>query len=312
MVKSPWEGVLRSLGTTPHAARSLQGITGYSHAFAGIGVDPTRRRLILIAAESDPRILAMAQADIQAVDSSYHVIAVRPVVIDSDAVWREPADPTQWLLWERLAPLVTSGTADADLLSGDALLGSLMRPLFEKLSKIDSGSITPDSPDVPVQQDPFERDRRLGICPIPLYQLTESELETILSGMDVEAIRHVLRRLDVLQYFFPPPDQLALGLVDTLAGKHRSILDVLSEAPKIGHPFGETELVRSDTSVADLLDTLSAQNLVVDGEYSFELTPTGQSIRAVMRFKPRESFLAKLLNRVSVSLNLKDLFGGSA
>jgi len=312
MSKSAWDGVLRALSTTPHEIRSLKGVTGYAHAFAGVGVDPERQRLVVISAESDPRIVAMAQADIQAVDPSIQVIAMRPSVIDAADVWRKAEDrTTQIVNWEHLEPLMTSGSAEADMFSGHALLGSLLQPVFEKLDRL-SDPLEPSTPRsaATVQQDPFELDRQFGICPVPLYQLRDSEIQAILAATDLDAIRDSLVRLGVLQYFFPPPDQIALGLVESRSDNSEQIVQNLRKVPNMGHPFGEKELVPKDTPLHELLDALSEQNLVIEGEYSFELTPAGRSIRSSVRFKPRESVLTKLLNRISVSFSLKDLFGG--
>jgi hypothetical protein len=312
MTKSAWDGVLRALSTTPHEIRSLRGVTGYTHSFASVGVDLERQRLVVISAETDPRIVAMAQADIQACDPSIHVIAVRPSVIDAADVWRKPEERTTKLVdWKNLEPLMSSGSAEADLLSGHALLGAMIQPLFEKLEQ-KPDSVDPSTPRTagPLHQDPFALDRQFGICPVPLYQLQDSEIEAILTATDVDAIRDMLIRLGVLQYFFPPADQVALGLVESRADKPEYTVQNLYKVPGMGHPFGEKELVPNDTPLTELLDALKEQDLLIEGEYSLELTPTGRAIRSSVRFKPRESLLTKLLNRISVSFSLKDLFGG--
>jgi hypothetical protein len=56
-------------------------------------------------------------------------------------------------------------------------------------------------------------DALVGICGIPIHQFTEADAELIKSGNELGKIQIVLKKLDVLQYFFPPPDNLALVLL---------------------------------------------------------------------------------------------------
>jgi hypothetical protein len=159
--------------------------------------------------------------------------------------------------------------------------------------------------------DPTEGDRQLGICGVPLYGFSLSEVEIIQRGTDIEVIKDLLRRHDLLQYFFPAPDQLALGLVDRGATKVSELIDHLTQAPALGHPFGPPEIVPPATSFTKVIDTLKERKLLTEGEIGLEITPEGQSIRATVRFKPREGLLSKLINRFSFNIDLKDLFGGT-
>lgn len=60
----------------------------------------------------------------------------------------------------------------------------------------------------------------------------------------------------------------------------------------------------------ELVDSLKDRGLSVEGEVGLELTDEGRVIRSAVRFKPREGFLSKLSNVISVQIdfNLKDLF----
>jgi hypothetical protein len=62
--------------------------------------------------------------------------------------------------------------------------------------------------------DSSEPDRRLGVCPVPLYELTEADYDLFVLGGDLEEVRARLKALGIYQYFFPPPDHLLLGLAD--------------------------------------------------------------------------------------------------
>jgi hypothetical protein len=49
---------------------------------------------------------------------------------------------------------------------------------------------------------------------------------------------------------------------------------------------------------------------VVEGEVVQELSPDGQTRRAVVRFSPREGTLSKILNRVTVTIEITTRFFG--
>jgi hypothetical protein len=153
-------------------------------------------------------------------------------------------------------------------------------------------------------------DIAVGVCPLPLYDFSSSELDLFLRNADPEAIRESLRSHDIAQYFFPAPDHLALGLVERNVTNPADITRLMATVPAEGHPFAASEFVSPDVKLAEILDALVKKNLITEGEVAFELTPAGHSIRSTVRFKPRESLLSKIISRFNVSLNLKDLFGG--
>ena len=119
-----------------------------------------------------------------------------------------------------------------------------------------------------------------------------------------------MQRLQLFQYFFPSPDQLALGLIDRGGLPPSRVLDYLEAAPQLGHPFGPVEIT-PESSLPRMVEALKTLDLVIEGEESSEVTLAGKTIRRSVRFKPREGLISKLLNRLSISFNLKDLFGGS-
>lgn len=127
--------------------------------------------------------------------------------------------------------------------------------------------------------------------------------------MDIEAIREVLRHQQVLQFFFPSADHLALGLIDRGLQDPSSVLNELSKAPSVGHPFGPPELTSTELPIGETIDALQEKGYLVEGEIGIEMTRSAKSIRANIRFKPREGIVSKIANNVSVKLDLKDLFG---
>ena len=157
--------------------------------------------------------------------------------------------------------------------------------------------------------DGIALDRQYGVCPVLLYEFTENDWQLLSAGKRTDELAHRLKELGIFQYFFPPPDQLALGLVDRSTPKIETISSAIDLAPKLGHPLGEPELTEGPNSVPALIDELLSKGLLVEGELGLEITPTGSSTRATVKFRPREGFVSKLLQRfnVKVSLNPTDL-----
>lgn len=154
----------------------------------------------------------------------------------------------------------------------------------------------------------IEEDLQAGLCSVPLERFSHDEVALIQSGADLEAIKDVLRHQHLFQYFFPAPDQLALGLIES--GRVRflpQLIDQLVRTPDLGHPFGPNELMTVKYSFTEMLKELQNLGLVKEGESGLELTSEGMYARAMVRDKPREGLLFKILNRISANLYLKAL-----
>jgi hypothetical protein len=152
--------------------------------------------------------------------------------------------------------------------------------------------------------DSMEADRRFGICPVPLYEFTEQDWELLLSGTALAEIEQRLKALGIYQYFFPPPDQITLGMVERSAASLPTISSALDIAPKIGHPLGASELVRTQPALPELVEQLTDCGLLVEGEMGLEITPSGAQARTTVKFRPREGFLSKLIQRFTVNANV--------
>gem|GEM_PF-4792232 len=161
-----------------------------------------------------------------------------------------------------------------------------------------------------VALDPVEVDRRSGVCSIPLFDWTEEEFEVFHEARDMEHVQQILKAHDVFQYFFPPPDQLALGFVDIMHSSAGETLATVAKAPGLGHPFSQNELLGPNFQPSDLIEALQDRGFIVEGEFGLDLTAEGVARRANIKFKPREGLLSKIANIISVKihLNLKDLF----
>jgi hypothetical protein len=151
-------------------------------------------------------------------------------------------------------------------------------------------------------------DIRLGICGFPLYGMSESDLDSFSARGDVEQAREVLRNHGVLQYFFPAPDQLLLGAIDRGAVIPSPDYPVVL-AESLGHPAGQMELVPADTQLPDLIDALLARKLLVSGEVDVQVSEEGIKQRTNVKFSPREGIVSKIINRISVSIDLKQIVG---
>ncbi len=153
-------------------------------------------------------------------------------------------------------------------------------------------------------------DRQNGICPLPLYELTESDWELFLSGRRIDDVEERLKGLGIFQYFFPPPDQIALGFADRNSAPIRTIASAIELAPAMGHPLAESELVHGLVDPLGIVEQLVDQGLLVEGEIGYEVTEDGTRQRTTVRFRPREGLISKILQRFNVKFeataNLKD------
>ncbi len=152
--------------------------------------------------------------------------------------------------------------------------------------------------------DSMEADRRVGICPIPLYEFSERDWDLFLTGADIEAIAERLKEMGIFQYFFPPGDQVALGLAERANVDAGLLATTIEAAPGIGHPLGTPEIIKDARKAAELIERLQDAGFLVEGELGMEATEKGSAARAIVKFRPRESFLTKLLQRLSLNLSV--------
>jgi hypothetical protein len=117
-----------------------------------------------------------------------------------------------------------------------------------------------------------------------------------------------LKALGIYQYFFPPPDQAVLGLVDRAGIPKEDIGPAVQRFTEMGHPIGEPELIRPAPTMLQMIDELQDKGLLIEGKVSFILTDEGSKIRGNVQFKPRESALSKLINHLRLSINIRNYF----
>lgn len=338
-----WRSFCRAIDTDLRDRQTITGVSGIEHSVEAISVDDKNKRLVVISAEFSPRVAAMIQVDVQATMPDIQVIVARPVAFDLGAISRDIFKDVNDAKFDlasiqRFSERVGRFKAesrkkkyfDKQLIQ---LFGPAMRavrnvklPIVEEIggilqqaSQVDWSQIKgPEEFDSknPVfylknlfNLDNIARDREHGICPIPLYEFTDNDWEMFASGRRTGEIKQRLKALDIYQYFFPAPDQLALGLVDRGITKNSKIVEAVNQSSRIGHPLGDTELV-SPKDVPTILSELSSQGYIAEGEVGIEITPEGESKRVSIKFRPREGFVVKLLNRVTLNLGISpsDLF----
>lgn len=310
---------MRAIEAKPVEAHDLRGASGVRHPLLAVGTDEERRRLVVVSMEHDARSAALAQADLQMAFPGVQVIVARPVLVGVSSILIPEAingaekDVIKERLSEHLEKTKERGRA---ILPKDSAAHDWMSMHFANLTRLVLLATLEEELDeefkldlkTAAEEDPIAQDRELGVCGVPIYGFSAEEFNELREADEVDSVRKVLRQNNILQYFFPPPGQLMLGLVGRGCARNRShLLKAIKLAPEIGHPFGQPEIVEG-RSLEEVVDNLMDRGLAVEGEVTMQMGPEGQSLRKTVRFKPREGFLSKLINRFSVNLNLKDLF----
>ena len=337
-----WKSIIRAAEAEPRDVESLRGASGFSHPVVALGTDESRRRVIIVSGEGDARSAAMAQGDIQRTMSSVKVLMVRPVAVnlgytakvlverigrvalhqsDFDWIGQHPEKFREWLV--QFFRGIKGLTVPMEFVRLNAI--AVFKDIIQQLSLIDTSSTEKGKAEENFQTkpgftgfdlsrlanlDPVATDRLMGVCSIPLYDLSGEEIANLITHGDEEEAREILKRHDVLQYFFPAADHLALGLLDREPVSADVIVDRLKQTPELGHPFGPLEIVDQNVQLVEVVDALQERGLLVEGKANIEITPEGRSVRTEVSFKPREGLVSKLLRQFSfkVELSLKDLF----
>jgi hypothetical protein len=339
--KTFWDTFLQAVKTDPVEIRSLRSSSGLSHPVVAAGADRVRKSLVVISGDPDGRSAALAQADVQAQSRDHRLIFARPSAVNPAkaaeglAVFFRKLEITQRdvdrlvrmakrgkpITERRVKRVVQTGFVPALRALGYATLNgpAAWQDFFIQLSHVQFASAEPTQDDTEsllvrigslIALDPSETDRQMGVCSVPFYELSAEQAEVFHSGTDIEAVLDILAAHHIYQYFFPAPDSLALGLIEKEPVPSSVLNDRLKRVPEIGHPFGSAELVPGDVKMGELVDMLKERGFSVEGEVGLELTESGRTSRATVRFKPREGLLSKLSHIFSVKMDLspKDFF----
>lgn len=344
-----WAGLARTLGYESREDTSLPGRSGHQHEFAHLAVNQEARRILAVSNELDPRMASLIHADVSAAFDDYHVLTARPVTFDLQrmaavagtvlgslsfdaapllasvqAQQAQGAPPRQEgqspleYLESSLGPYapIAMPFFRAASLSGLGPAQQLIL-LIREASLLDWPAMFPKEgdPNPQISIEPLTRvdsqswDRAYGLCPFPLYELSESDWELFRSARDLDAINDRLLSLGVRQYFHPPVDQAALGIIDRGITAPQDVANAVTQLPAIGHPTERPEML--DPSVKggiELLDALRDRGLIDEAEIGLVVTAKGSELRALVRKRPREAAISKLINRVKITLSTENWF----
>lgn len=330
-----WGPFCAALGAEHRDAKEIVGASGLVHPVEAIGIDEVGKRLIVVSAESNPRVAAMLRGDVQATMPDLRVLVARPTAIDIAHVVRSVFFSDAGVI--DLEKLMTFGkmfkqqeTANEELvvMLGDPIhhmLETVKRSpmltkfhifnVLEQLYEIswDFESILQDGGALQSlnntltqfsRLDTLAGDREQGICPIPTYEFTEEDWMLFASNGDREEIQSRLKDLEIFQYFFPPADSLALGLVDRGIVRSEGLQSGFDLAQAQGHEISENSLISDVHRLPDIVDELKSRGYLADGEFSMEVAGDGKTIRQNIRFRPSEGLISKIARLISVKVNI--------
>lgn len=336
-----WESFFKALAVEHRPATEIAGDSGIMHQVQAIGVDDKTRRVVIVAAEHNPRSAALMRVDVQAMMPEAKVLVARPLAIDiahaSRSLFSTKLGTPDLAKVLELGNILGSGALAEPMLK--AKYGPIFSKLMEGISRSnlpvkshllniveqvaeidwgrikDAGFTDPTSIAYEVvsqinQTDNLAADRKHGVCPVPTYELTEQDWDLFASGKHIEEVKERLKALNIYQYFFPPADSVALGLIDREVGTAADIERGFELAQQSGHVVSKNELIPDASELPELLEGLKTMGYIAEGEFSYETTQEGRTVRQTIRVRPRESFVTKIVNRINISASLspKDFF----
>lgn len=331
-----WSTISRVVQADPREHRKLIGASGVEHSVQSIAIDEERKRLIVVAAEADPRSAAMMQLDLSVANPGLQIILVRPTLFDIPTIARRVAtvfNVANLRVAEVVQQIETAkkqgGTAAAQAKLNDIFLPLLdvtksvplpataqVVSFIQQVASLDWEKMWKDAgedfeaftfPLIDIlNQDSTLVDLRHGICPIPMYDFSGDEIETIVRGANLDDVEEILRKRDIYQYFFPARDNAILSVIDRGEIEKGSLLSAIDALPTIGHPFGREEIITAPVrDTVDLVQSLQDAGFAVEGESSYALTPKGETLRSKIKFRPREALISKIINRFKIRFGVR-------
>lgn len=234
-----WEGFYKALNAEYKDVKELKGISGITHRINSMGINHDEKKIIIAQNEQDARILAMAQADIQARMKGYNILMVRPVPINLSRVFThlsllmgknvmslkelsakgdESEENIESKYKSNIEKVVNDINPQIALIEKTSLsLVPIFKEVVHQLSHLKFIQNMEDSDSKDFNLDfgellnfnPLIYDTGSGVCPLPFYNFTEEEAESFLSQKNLERNIEILKRHNIYQYFNPPPDSLA-------------------------------------------------------------------------------------------------------
>jgi hypothetical protein len=330
-----WDSFLKALCVEPRPDNEIVGDSGLTHQVQAIGVDDATRRVVIISAEYNPRIAALMRVDVQATMPGARVLVARPLAIDIAHTTRSLFTTKSGSLdlmkvlelanilgaGQMVQPMLEARYGDefrrlmADVGRSNLPIRSHFLNLIEQAANInwskikdagftEASSLAFEVVEQVAKSDNLAGDRKHGVCPVPTYELTEKDWDLFGSGRHIDEVQERLKALNIYQYFYPPADSVALGLIDRDVGTEAEIQKGFDIAEKGGHVLSKNELLPEAKDLPELLEALKAQGYVAEGEYSYEATEEGRTVRKSVKVRPRESFLTKIINRINLNASI--------
>lgn len=333
-----WDALIRSTRAEPRPVRSIPGLSGVVHELVALGVDDKSKRLIVVSPYADAKTTAMMQSDIQGTLEGTKVIAVRPLALDLSHIVRgvvtvlgrteffatelegvsDRSSLVQHALHKALNPQVME--IHRALKAARVDLRAQLLSLIEQFMMIEWRLPSSDNRGFGLSfdglrtYDAMKEDKKYGVCPIPLYGFSSDEIEGILTNPSPDDVYELLRDHGIMQYFFPPMDQLVLGGIDSGRARLATLREFVGLSDRIGHPVSPGEIVSSVANVKkleEMLEALVDAGMLRQIDLDYDLSPNGLAARMKVRFAPRESLLMKLSNWLTAANIAKGFISGS-
>jgi hypothetical protein len=331
-----WKGFFKTIDAEYKNIQQIQGASGIKHQILCLGIDEEKKRIIIAQNEQDARILSMVQADMQARIKDYNILMIRPVPINLSSSFNLLAvlfgsnkltqadmvsiskDEDKNQLNESKSKIEKAFKAvnpQLEIIEKTQLnLLPIFKELVHQLSHLkflnelqSEGGFSINFNEL-LNFNPIIYDSAVGVCPIPLYSFSIEEVESFLSISRKEENENILRNHNILQFFYPPIDSLALGLIENDSYDENKLIQNIKSVPSYGHPFGKNEFLETN-NIRHLIDLLKEKEFVVKGDISLDVTDKGKTERMQIKFSPRESIFKRLSHFFSIKLdvNLKDI-----
>lgn len=337
--KQRWGTFCRAIGTELREHSFIVGASGVEHPVQAIGVDDPGKRVVIISAEPNPRVAAMVQGDVQATLPGTRVIVARPLAVDLTTIARhlianfsirslQVDDLAAWAarfnaLNEKKQSRAMKRQVNRLIVPALDIYSNISYPVvIQIVSLIQQAAAMDWSTLVNVEtktlnlegfadKDNLALDLKYGVCPVPLYEFSRADWALMAAPKEYGDFAERLKELGIYQYFFPPADELALGLIDRGLRRNGEIISTIENAVELGHPIAAGSILDT-ANLREVLDGLASAGYIAEGEHGVELSPDGETTRSTIRYRPREGLISKLISRFSVSIDisLKDVFKG--
>jgi hypothetical protein len=225
--KTFWGSIIRGIGAKPYDISAIKGSSGIEHHTLSVGVDQEEKRLILIMKETSARAISLMHADIQSEYPQIKVITAYPIpsgrnIFETTSLSFLLDDSVENLWLGKESELKIRGVLEkikdridlvfpADL-KKDWHTDDIRRALRPMAGRKPSDKFHDKY--LVLNKIAVRTEFDKGICQIPIYNFTDEEFALLIFAGSELDIKYILNNNGIYQYFFPPPDNVALCLVD--------------------------------------------------------------------------------------------------